>query len=230
MVKLHQQWETPAAVVDFVRRTWAPDFDAMATPFSAICPAYGTLEHDVLRHDAVPRGSVVYANPAYALADAHNGAAGIELFLKKLIEVDVRARGCTLIALLPNLHAPWHEQFVAISHEVHHVTGSLVFENPMRNLKPEKKKGYLWQSRAYILVVWRPGAPPPQPAWLYAHLDDALPAESIRLRACRACGRVRVLPRCPGVKGAASRFKCSDNPDKSYASCDVPEFVPILVP
>ena len=39
MVKLHQQWETPAAVVEFVRRTWAPDFDAMATPFSAIGPA-----------------------------------------------------------------------------------------------------------------------------------------------------------------------------------------------
>ena len=65
-VKLHQQYETPPAVMDFVRRTWRPTFDAMATPFSAIAPAYATLEDDVLRADAVPRGSVVYVNPAYA--------------------------------------------------------------------------------------------------------------------------------------------------------------------
>ena len=29
-VKLHQQYETPAAVMHFVRRKWAPTFDAMA--------------------------------------------------------------------------------------------------------------------------------------------------------------------------------------------------------
>ena len=54
IVKLHQQYETPPAVMDFVRRTWRPTFDAMATPFSAIAPAYATLEDDVLRADAVP--------------------------------------------------------------------------------------------------------------------------------------------------------------------------------
>ena len=48
----------------------------------------------------------------------------------------MRARGCTLIALLPNLHAPWHELYVGASHEVHHVVGQLVFQNPCRNLKP----------------------------------------------------------------------------------------------
>jgi len=36
-IKLRQQYETPAAVVEAVRRAWAPDFDAMATPFSAAC-------------------------------------------------------------------------------------------------------------------------------------------------------------------------------------------------
>ena len=50
-VKLHQQYETPAAVMDFVRREWRPTFDAMATPFSAICGAYG---RDDTVHGATP--------------------------------------------------------------------------------------------------------------------------------------------------------------------------------
>ena len=144
-VKLHQQYETPAAVMDFVRRNWRPDFDAMATPFSAICPAYATIEDDVLRPDAVPRNSVVYVNPAYAPTDALNGASGIELFLSKLIETDVRTRGCTLVALLPNTHTPWHERYVGASHEVHHVVGQLIFQNPLKNVYRAEKNGYLWQ-------------------------------------------------------------------------------------
>ena len=73
-VKLHQQYETPAAVMDFVRREWRPTFDAMATPFSAICGAYATLEDDVLRRDAVPTGSVVYVNqPAWRYAHPEPG-------------------------------------------------------------------------------------------------------------------------------------------------------------
>jgi len=232
-VKLHQQYETPPAVMDLVRRTWRPDFDAMATPFSAICGSYATLEDDVARPDAVPPGSVVYANPAYAPTDALNGAGGIELFLSKLIDTDVRQRGCTLVALLPNQHAPWHERYVGMSHEVHHVVGQLIFQNPFRNVYRTEQNGYLWQ-RSYILVVWRPEAPPPQPAWHYAHLGAPPPAaERIHLRCCCACGRVRVLPRwadpaAPAL--AAGTFRCPDNPDSSYASCDVPEFVPVYVP
>jgi hypothetical protein len=37
----------------------------------------------------VPAGSVVYVNPAYAMANQKNGAAGIERHLEKLIETDV---------------------------------------------------------------------------------------------------------------------------------------------
>ena len=151
--------------------------------------------------------------------------------LEKLVEVDVRTRGCTLIALLPNLHERWHGRFVGSSHEVHHLVGQLVFQNPLRNRGVEKK-GYLWESRAYILVVWRPSSPPPQPAGHYAHLRPSPPAsaERIRLRACCACGRVRVLPRWANPKERALRpgvFKCASNPDRLYASCDVPEFVPV---
>ena len=72
-VKLHQQYETPAAVMHFVRRKWAPTFDAMATPFSAICREYATVETDILRPESVPAGSVVFVNPAYAPTEAHNG-------------------------------------------------------------------------------------------------------------------------------------------------------------
>ena len=42
-VKLHQQYESPAAVMELVRRVWQPDFDAMATPFSASLPVRSTV-------------------------------------------------------------------------------------------------------------------------------------------------------------------------------------------
>jgi hypothetical protein len=56
-VKLHQQFESPAAVMTTVHRLWQPNFDAMATPFSAICANYATLEDDVLSPNIVPPGS-----------------------------------------------------------------------------------------------------------------------------------------------------------------------------
>ena len=40
IVKLHQQYETPPAVMDFVRCSWRPTFDAMATPWG-MAPEYG---------------------------------------------------------------------------------------------------------------------------------------------------------------------------------------------
>ena len=230
-VKMHQQYETPQAVMELVLRKWRPTFDAMATPLSALCARYATLEDDILRHDAVPRDSVVYVNPAYADPDALNGAGGLEQFLGKLIDVDVGQRGCTLVALLPNHHAPWHRRFVGASHECHFVLGQLVFQNPWKNPHRMEKKGYLWANRSYILVVWRPGAPPAQPAWLYADLgEQPCPAEErIRLRHCAACGCVRMLPRWAPAPPPARKWRCQDNPDVVYASCSVPEFVPICV-
>jgi len=46
-IKLHQQYEAPAAVVATVHRLWRPTFDVMATPLSAVCGDYATLEDDV---------------------------------------------------------------------------------------------------------------------------------------------------------------------------------------
>ena len=37
VIKMRQHYETPAAVVATVRRLWAPDFDAMASPVNAVC-------------------------------------------------------------------------------------------------------------------------------------------------------------------------------------------------
>jgi len=228
VVKMHQQFESPASVVATVRRIWKPTFDAMATPFSAVCGAYATLEDDVLARAVIPPGAIVYANPAYAPQDMANGAAGLEVHLRKLVEVDVRARGCTLVALLPILsHTRWYECLVGEgAHEVHYIRGGLVFPNPFTDVN-QRKKGYLWECRSYALCVWRPGAPPPQPrqAWLTL---DAVGEECVQLRICRECGRVRVLPRWADGSSAAlspQSFVCGASPDLKFNSCAVPEFV-----
>ena len=212
---MHQQFESPASVVATVRRIWKPTFDAMATPFSAVCGAYATLEDDVLARAVIPPGAIVYANPAYAPQDMANGAAGLEVHLRKLVEVDVRARGCTLVALLPILsHTRWYESLVGEgAHEVHYIRGGLVFPNPFTDVN-QRKKGYLWECRSYALCVWRPGAPPPQPrqAWLTL---DAVGEERVQLRICRECGRVRVLPRWADGSSAAlspQSFVCGATP------------------
>ena len=191
---MHQQYETSAVVVATVRRLWAPSFDAMATTISAVCGEYAMLEDDVLKTDAIPRDRVVYVNPAYSPAVRKNGVDGIGLHLSKLIQTDVWARGCTLIALLPSLsHMDWFERWVGVCHEIHFITGKLVFRNPYRELKPDPKC-YLWECRSYVLCVWRPGAVPSQPLVKFLTLD-APGNDMLELRSCATCGKVRMLPR-----------------------------------
>ena len=111
-----------------------------------------------------------------------------------IVETDVRARGSTLIALLPNLsHTGWYRRLVGPCHEIHFISGTLVFSNPYTDLEPPRK-GYLWQCRSYVLCVWRPSAPPAQPTLNWLDLDAA-PTERMHLRLCAKCGRVRFLPR-----------------------------------
>ena len=132
-------------MVAIIREKWAPDFDAMATPFSAICAAYATADDDILQLRLSPRclgdSFTIFVNPAYAEPDKKGGADGIYVFLSKLIEGDVRARGCTLVALLPCLsHTRWFEELVGTSHEVHFVRGPLVFPNVFSDLKPDNAR------------------------------------------------------------------------------------------
>ena len=225
-IKMRQHYETPAAVVVTVRRMWAPDFDAMASPVNAIASEYATLEDDVLSFPLVRR--CIFVNPAYAPEEAWSGSAGIGLALEKLVDGDVRQRNCTLVALLPNLsHTDWYARHVDTAHEIHMISGELVFPNPYLDLKVPKG-GYLWRCRSYILVVWRPGSPPRTPVLARLTLDSlpaAHPTLSLCMRVCAKCGRVRMLPRYQPVI-AVDAFECRMSHDSKYNSCEVPEWVP----
>ena len=223
-IRMRQHYETPAAVVATVRRLWSPDFDAMASPINAVCSDYATLEENVFSMQLHER--CIFVNPAYAPDDAWRGEGGIGLALDKLIG-DVRERGCTLIALLPNLsHSEWYARCVDTAHEVHMVTGELVFPNPYLDL-PRSQRSYLWQCRSYVLVVWRSEARPSSPHYARLTLDalpDSHPSTQLHVRSCRMCGRVRVLPRYHWVP--EMDFVCSMSSDSKYNSCDAPEWVP----
>ena len=223
-IRMRQHYETPAAVVATVRRLWAPDFDAMASPVNAICSDYATLEDDVLSLSLA--GRCIFANPAYAPDDAWRGEGGIDLALEKLLE-DVRERGCTLVALLPNLsHTSWFARYVDTAHEIHLITGELTFPNPYLDLA-RSPRSYLWQCRSYVLVVWRPGANTAGPSYSRLELDsvpDGDAARQLNLRTCCLCGRVRVLPRYQSLVDA--RFECAMSSDSKYNSCAIPEWIP----
>ena len=228
-IKMRQHYETPAAVVATVRRRWSPEFDAMASPINALCGEYATLEDDVLSMPLAQRR--IFVNPAYAPEDAWKGSAGIGLALRKLVDGDVRERGCTLIALLPVLsHADWYAEHVDSAHEVHLITGDLTFPNPYLDL-PRPRPGFLWRCRSYAVVIWRPGEPPRTPAYQRLELD-ALPeghaSTQLHMRRCRSCGRVRMLPRYQ-TPIAEDAFECRMSEDSKYNSCAAPEWVPQCV-
>lgn len=227
-IKLHQQYETPPEVMAAVRRLWAPTVDAMATPLSAICPRYVTREDDVLSAEIIPRGSIIYCNPAYAVEGHATGSAGIEVHLTKLIDVDVGERGSTLVALLPGLtNLQWYERTVGRSDEVYYIRGELVFANTYRDLQKKSNAGFLWQ-RPYILAVWRPGERAPgAPTHSYLTVD-ACEEERLHIRCCGRCGRVRILPRCASAElrdADPAIFLCASSPDERYGGCDKVEYV-----
>ena len=51
-----------------MRRLWAPDFDAMASPINAIAGEHATLEDDVLSFPLAQR--CIFVNPVCMLAKA----------------------------------------------------------------------------------------------------------------------------------------------------------------
>ena len=67
VVKMHQQFESPPAVVATVRRRWQPTFDAMATPFS------GAMSQSIVwQIDGVPH-SIVWLSRIYRSSAALAG-------------------------------------------------------------------------------------------------------------------------------------------------------------
>ena len=177
---MRQHFETPAAVMRTVRRIWAPSFDAMASPLNAICPEYATIEDDLFELELA--GRCVFVNPAYATKEAVSGSSGIGQALHKLVNGEVRRRGCTLVALLPCLpHTAWYASYVDQAHEVHLISGELTFPNPYLDLGATPPSGYLWTCRSYVLAVWRPGEPPARP--IYQRLElDALPPDDASMQ------------------------------------------------
>lgn len=225
-IKVHQQFESPASVVHTVRERWAPDIDAMATPFSAICSEYCTYEDNVL---ATSWNDVtIFVNPAYAPDNLKNTSLRIIQYLTKLIEEDVCQRQCTLIALLPAIHDLWHKKYVLMAHEIHFVCDKLIFNNPFV-LSKYNSSSYLWACRSYMICIWRPTERPAQPE--LHHLDLSPPpfGESLALRCCCLCGKLRVLPRyMPAEQVPFHSFTCVDSMDSRYNKCSAPEFLPIL--
>lgn len=149
-----------------VRRIWAPSFDAMASPLNAICPEYATIEDDLFELELA--GRCVFVNPAYATKEAVSGSSGIGQALHKLVNGEVRRRGCTLVALLPCLpHTAWYASYVDQAHEVHLISGELTFPNPYLDLGATPPVGVpvdVSQLRAGGVAAGRAACPPHLPA------------------------------------------------------------------
>ena len=228
-IKIRQHYETPAAVVATVRRLWAPDYDAMASPINAVCEDYCTLEDDF---DAPLFDRRIFVNPAYDTEGLqhHESNTDIASALDKLIR-DVRERGCTLMALLPALVGnEWYERYVDTAHEVHLISGKVYMPNPYFDLPAHKPwKSALWRVRGYVLAVWRPGLVPSQPKYQRLTLDvipDDHVSAHLRFRKCCICGCVRVLPRYAEECASQDAFECRMSPDCKYNWCAAPEWVP----
>ena len=74
-VQKPKQWETPAEVWAYVTARWVVDFDACASPLSALAPRYTTADDDFLTRDDLS-GVTIFCNPPYALDRYATGSTG----------------------------------------------------------------------------------------------------------------------------------------------------------
>lgn len=229
-----QQWETPWEVFAYVLSRWTVEFDACASPLSALAPRYASAADDFLARDDLD-GITIFCNPPYSLDRSATGSCGaIEPIVRKLVEGDVSDRGCTAIALLPVLaHQPWFHRYVTgaasggrACHELVWISGLLKWNNPFHEKPPASPYIY-----PFVLCVWHPGVPPDAPKQSFevlGALPPSHPSRSLQLRRCRhrGCGKVRVLPRYVDAKHVSARkFECSQAGDERYASCEASEYV-----
>ena len=226
-----QQWETPWEVIEHVHARWPIAFDACASPLNAIAPRYATEADDIRSLEL--RDTVVFLNPPYAIDRNTTGCSGIGPILMKLVDQDVRQRGCTLIALLPVLsHHGWFQTHVlgvggggGGANEIYWLSRLLKWSNLFEHRIPSSPYIY-----PFVLVVWRPQLPSASPAQHSLSLAAAPPRDhhsrSLHLRRCRRCSRVRVLPRyVDPATLPPEAFECSQSPDVRYASCEAPEYM-----
>ena len=103
-----EQYETPFCLFLLLQQTLSLifDIDAMASPLSALTPQYFTRENSI--YEAELSAKVIFLNPAYGRRRWDLGLDGFFPVLEKIVDGDVRTRGCTLVALVPNFsHSPW---------------------------------------------------------------------------------------------------------------------------
>jgi len=229
-----QQWETPWEVWDYVAARWCVDFDACASPLNALAPRYASSTDDFLAREDLT-GVTIFCNPPYSLDRCATGScAAIGPIIGKLVDGDVCARGCTVVAFVPVLaHQRWFHEFVTgaasggrMCHEVHWIEGLLKWNNPFHETPSTSPYPY-----PFALCVWRPGEAPVQQSECVVALTPT-PRDHhsrfLHLRRCtkRGCGKVRMLSRyVDPQRTVPSSFTCADAGDTQYASCDAHEFV-----
>ena len=97
--------------------------------------------------------------------------------------------------------------YVQHAHEVHYLRDKVAFLNPFMGKQGEYQA-------PLIVAIWRAGAPSEVPprwsASLAAPSPSQSPADLLRVRRCRACGKWRLLPRHQATEPAAGAFECRE--------------------
>ena len=97
--------------------------------------------------------------------------------------------------------------YVQHAHEVHYLRDKVAFLNPFMGKQGEYQT-------PLIVATWRAGAPSEVPprwsASLAAPSPSQSPADLLRVRRCRACGKWRLLPRHQATEPAAGAFECRE--------------------
>ena len=193
-VRVKDQYETPHWVWSYYVMRESLQVDLHSTALNAVLPTHITAASATPGVLAALSGQRLWINPAFG---ARAGGV-IETALDAGVAA-VRARACTLVALLPcTPQHPWWRKYVMAAHEVHFLEHPLAFSNPFmdKDLGPYRD--------GFVVAVWRPGAPPAEPPRM--QLSEARPPvggagartagdEPLHLQRCAVCGKWRPLPR-----------------------------------
>jgi len=210
VVVAKDSYETPSWVWSHYVQSEALTVDVHASAFNAVAPRYITKADDPASLDEM-HGVGLWLNPAYG-----SKCKGIEPTLARCVRA-VRERGCWLVALLP-LYSfkTWFHTYVQHAHEVHYLRDKVAFLNPFMGKQGEYQT-------PLIVAIWRAGIPSEVPprwsASLAAPSPCQSPADLLRVRRCRACGKWRLLPRHQATEPAAGAFECCELWDERRASC-----------
>mmetsp|Transcript_38780 Transcript_38780/g.89367 ORF Transcript_38780/g.89367 Transcript_38780/m.89367 type:complete len:307 (+) Transcript_38780:134-1054(+) len=168
------QYETPNYVWRRMVALEGVNFDACATPLSAICKDYS---ENIMADDAIPPGRSIFVNPPYGQRKWGIGCDGIQPILEKLVSVDVKARGSKVVAMLPNWsYAPWFPLVLGAT-RIYYITSTVTFVNPFTDL--QRPSNFMWP--CIVAVFSPPSAPgPPEAGGVVAADEGGSSSESTR--------------------------------------------------